>query len=95
MNIEQGTFTPLVYTFNGNVGPEGTLFYKHLCSKIANKTSENLTDVVNWVRCKISFLCLKTSLMCLRGTRISKKDMQVDYIPDDFGYDINEAHFRT
>ena len=68
MNIDNGTFTPLVYTVNGNVGPEGSKFYKNLCTKIANKNQESYTDVINWVRCKISFMCLKTAIMCVRGT---------------------------
>ena len=92
MNIENGTFTPIVYIVNGSVGPEGTKFYKHLCTKISNKNEERYTDVMNWVRCKISFMCLKTAIMCVRGTRVSKSNMTVDYISNDFKFDVNEAN---
>ena len=36
-------------------------------------------EVINWMRCKISFICLKSFLMCLRGTR------------DDFSFDTYGA----
>ena len=32
--------------------------------KIADK--ENYGDVLSWARCRMSFLCLKATLMCLR-----------------------------
>ena len=89
MNVEQGTFTPLVYTVFGTVGKECDKFYKHLCQKIADKCNERYDDIINWVRCKISFLCLKACIMCLRGTRVSKNDV---YISEDFTMDNINAN---
>jgi len=91
--VEQGTFTPLVFSVLGNMGPECQVFIKNLCTKIAGKCNENYGDIMNWVRCKISFICLKACLMCLRGTRATySKDNQ--YVSDDFGLDTNEASIR-
>ena len=51
--------------------------------------NEKYDDVIlNWIRCKISFLCIRACTLCMRGTRILKKD---DYIPSDFSLDINNA----
>ena len=72
----------------------GIEFYKHLCTKISNKNQESYTDVMNWVRCKISFMCLKAAIMCVRGTRVSKSNMKVDYISNDFKFDVNEANMN-
>ena len=30
MNVEHGTFTPLVYSINGGIGPECSAYHKHL-----------------------------------------------------------------
>ena len=78
--MEGGTFTPLVYT----VGKECDKFYKHLCQKIANKSNEKYDDIINWVRCKVSFLCLKSCIMCIRGTRVKPND----------ALDINNANLN-
>ena len=91
INVEGGTFTPLVYTVFGTVGKECDKFYKHLCQKIANKCNEKYDDIINWVRCKVSFLCLKSCIMCLRGTRVKPNDV---YISDDFALDINNANLN-
>ena len=40
MNIEQGTFTPLVYSTSGGLGNECQTFYRHLANKIATKTMD-------------------------------------------------------
>ena len=91
MNIDQGTFTPLVYTVFGNVGKEGEKFYKTLGLKISEKCNERYNEVMNWMRVKISFMCIKACIMCLRGSRSvgCKTD---NYVPEDFSFDTNNAN---
>ena len=38
MQVEQGTFTPLVFTVAGSMGPECLQFHKSLAEKISNKS---------------------------------------------------------
>ena len=38
MNMEHGTFTPLVFSLTGGEGPETSMFHKYIAQKIANKT---------------------------------------------------------
>ena len=47
MNIDQGTFTPLIYTVFGTVGKECDKYYKHLCQKIADKQNERYSNIIN------------------------------------------------
>ena len=89
MTIEQGSFTPLVFSVFGTAAPECQTFLKQLMSKIATKRNEKYSDVANWVRRKLSFLCIKACLMCLRGTRTKIKK---EYISADFAMDTNEAN---
>ena len=69
MNVEQGTFTPLVFAVNGGVGPECEVFHKFVADKIAMKTGERYEQVVAWIRCKLSIIVMRSALLCLRGTR--------------------------
>ncbi len=69
MNIEQGTFTPLVYSTSGGLGNECQVFYKQLTSKIASKTNDKYEKVLTWIRCRLSFIIVKAALLCLRGSR--------------------------
>ena len=74
MQIEQGTFTPLVFTTTGSMGPECILFHKSLAEKLATKSGERYSDVMNFIRCKLSFMCVRSSLLCLRGSRTIRKN---------------------
>jgi hypothetical protein len=88
MEVEQGTFTPLVITVKGVVGPECSRFHKALASKIAEKTGERYDDVTRLIRMKISFLVLKAALLCLRGSR-TLKNVNAESC-NDFAHTLNE-----
>lgn len=88
MTVEQGTFTPLVFSVFGTAAPECQVFLKHLISKIESKRNENYNDVCNWIRCKLSFMCIKACLMCLSGTRAKA---HCNYISGDFGLHTIES----
>ena len=81
MNIEHGTFTPLVFSVTGVMGKECSMFHKHMAEKIASKNEEKYSDVMNVIKCRLSFLILRASLLCIRGSRSHKKDAKVT---DDF-----------
>ena len=77
MQIQQGTFTPLVFTVAGSMGPECLQYHKYLAEKLSNKTGERYSDIINFILCKISFMCIKSALLCLCGSRsISKKAVE-------------------
>ena len=69
MQVEHGTFTPLIYSLNGGVGPECKRLHKHLAEKIADKSGEKYDKVISWIRCKLSFIVLRAALICVRGSR--------------------------
>ena len=83
MQIEQGSFTPLVFTVAGSMGPKCLQFHKSLAEKISNKSGERYSDVMNFIRCKLSFMCVRSSFLCLRGSRtVSKTPVECG---NDFG----------
>ena len=69
MEIEHGTFTPIVFTVKGVMGQECQLFRKALAEKLSIKKGERYEDVTRLIRLKLSFLVLRSSLICLRGSR--------------------------
>ena len=67
MNIEQGTFTTLIFTVYGGTGSEmHRLNHKNLADKISSKTGETYAKVITFMRCKLSFIVLKSALLCFR-----------------------------
>ena len=70
-SVEFGSFTPLVFTIAGGMGPAATTFYKRLSSLISIHRSTCYSQVLNWIRCRLSFSLLRSSIVCLRGARSS------------------------
>ena len=91
MNIEHGTFTPLIFALSGGVGKECSMFHKHIAERIATKSGDRYVSVLTWMRCKLSFLVLRGALLCILGSR-SHKNVQQTNIVDDFQLACDEAH---
>ena len=59
--------------------------YCQYCSKIANKTEEKYEKVQTMIRCKSSFLILRSVLLCIRGIHsISKNAVVLNDVSDVF-----------
>ena len=71
--IDQGSFTPLIFTCFGGMSKECSTFYNRLAEMIAEKRNNDVHIVKNWMRTRLSFSLLRTQLLCLRGSRSSKK----------------------
>ena len=88
MNVEQGTFTPLVFTVFGGRGQENEKYHKHLADKIATKSEDEYSKVANYIRCKVAFIVLRSALLCSRGSRTVRKEKIVTVAEDiDLGHD--------
>ena len=72
--VEQASFTPLVFTASGGMAPEATVTFKRFASLLAEKRNETYSSVMGWLRCKISFSLLRSALLCLRGSRSKLPD---------------------
>ena len=55
------------------MAPECSRYHQRLADKIAQKTDQRYEEVVAWIRCKLSFLMMKSALLCLRGSRSCTK----------------------
>ena len=82
MEVEHGTFSPLIFSTNGGSGPECDRFHKHIAQRIAEKSGERYEHVITWIRCKLSFLILRASLLCVRGSRPHRVKNESDPVVD-------------
>lgn len=69
LEIEKGTFTPLVYSTTGGMGPECTIYHKRIAELLSVKRGEAYADVINFIRTRIRFSLLKSTLIAVRGVR--------------------------
>ena len=67
--IEQGTFTPLVFTTMGGMAEECLRYHSRLAELISAKRQESYATTISWVKAKVSFAILRSALLCLRGSR--------------------------
>ena len=71
--IKHGTFTPLAFTTTGEMSKECKTYHSRLAELIANKKGEQYHTTIAWIRAKICFSLLRSSLVYLRGSRTFKK----------------------
>ena len=64
LNIEHGTFTPLIFGTNGGSGKEACDFLRILAKKMSEKGGEPYATITAWLRAKLSFEILKSALLC-------------------------------
>ena len=69
IQCEHATFTPLVFTTTGGMGPECQRLNKQLAELISQKKNERYSDVMMHIRTKLRFALLKATLVALRGVR--------------------------
>ena len=50
MEIEQKTFTPLVFTTTGGMADQFVKYHSRLAELIANKKGESYSSAISWIR---------------------------------------------
>ena len=90
LDVEMGSFTPLVFGTNGGMGTECQMFLKQLAQKLAEKDNERYAVLMAWLRTRISFEILRSVHVSVRGSRLPfyRKEFEV---VDDFGLNVNAA----
>ena len=79
-------FTPMLFLIKGGAGRECQKFYSRLAQPISEKSGLPQSISSNWIRKKVYFGLLKSSLLCLRGLRtLNRKTAK-------FGLDVNISH---
>lgn len=94
INCEKATFTPLVFTTTGGMGPECERLNKRLAEMIATKRKESYNHVIGHLRTRLRFSLLRSILVAIRGVRGKPRveecnlyDVSFNLIPDGHCYE--------
>ena len=77
MEIEQGTFTPLIFTTTGGMADESVKYHSRLAELIANKKGESYSSAISWIRAKVSFAIVRSAILYLRGSRSRRRQLDI------------------
>ena len=88
MEIEHGTFTPLVMSATGGMGRESRKFYSRLTDIISEIRKQNRPIISAWIKRKIIFSLVKSVGVCIRGSRSITPDRNLENSIDQ---DIDRA----
>ena len=69
MDVEMGTFTPLVFGTNGGMGLDCQNVLTTLANKLSTKNDEPYGSIISWLGIQLSFAILRTVHRCVRGSR--------------------------
>ncbi len=69
--VEHESFSPLVFSTSGGMGPIANVVYKRIASMTAQKQDKPNSKIIHWIRYKLSYSLLRSATMCLRGVRSS------------------------
>ena len=69
LQVEKGSFQPLVFLTTGGTGPSCTKVMKRLAGKMAVKKGESYSHVMNFMRTRLRFALLRSVLIAVRGSR--------------------------
>ena len=78
LQVEHGSFTPLIFAHSGGSSRETEKFISVLSTKISEKRDLSISLVTNWIRTKLSFALLRSAILCIRGSRNRQTKVQVD-----------------
>ena len=89
--VERGSFTPLVFSSSGGMGKAATVMYCRLANLLSERWNSPYSLIMGWLRCSLGFSLLRSSLMCLRGSRSSSGSPGVPAAVDL----VAEGHLAT
>ena len=73
IQVEHGSFTPIVMSAYGGFGKETSIFISRLIDQLSKKNDMQASIVANYLRTKIAFELVRAQVMCIRGSRSLRK----------------------
>ena len=82
INIDHGSFTPLIFSCLGGKGRECSRYYSQIADLLAEKRNLPKSIISGWLRSRLNFSMLRSCLLCIRGTRSSIHHQMVDRVSE-------------
>lgn len=90
--VEQGSFTPLVFTTTEGMADECKRYHCRLAEPLSTKKGEDYRTTMLSIHHKVSFALLRSALLCLRGSRRTRR-APLNITDKDFEFDKELARF--
>ena len=90
--VENATFTPLVFSTTRGLGRDATTFYRRLNSLLSEKRCTTFSKTMDWVRCRLNFALLRASIMSIRAARSSRFHTALNGIQEPIDLQLAEGH---
>ena len=68
-------------------------YHRRLAELLSTKKGENYGITMSWIRAKVSFVLLRSALLCLRGSRCTRR-APLKIADTDFEIDKQLARFQ-
>ena len=69
LQVEHGSFTPLVFSCFGRMSRECSRFFSHTAESLANRRKEPKSKISAWIKATLNFPLIRSVLLCLQVTR--------------------------
>ena len=79
IEVEHGSFSPLVFSLYGGNGREAERFLTELAQNLSDKKQMDYSIVIHWLRGKLCFNLLRSAVLCVRGSRTIKHELNTDF----------------
>ena len=76
LDVENSSFNPLVFACSGGAGPSASKVISRLALKISEKGQDSYSDPIGNIRTQISFALLRSSVLCIRGFRYTRRQTE-------------------
>ena len=93
ITVVRESFSPLVYSTFGGMGPQATRYHKRLADLVANKRNEDYNHVISHMRTRIRFSVLRSTLIAIRGERGKKSPSSKPFSSTSFNLIPNAASY--
>ena len=77
VEVEESSFNPLVFATTGGAAPTASKVMSRIAFKLSEKGEDTYAEVMGYIRTKVSFALLKSSVMCLRGRRSLERQPEI------------------
>ncbi len=86
LQVEKASFSPLVFTTSGGMGPECEKLNKKIAQRMSTTTrrKEHYSKIMNHIRTRLRFALLKSVLVAVRGYRGTCRGEEIEISEIDF-----------
>jgi hypothetical protein len=92
--IEQSSFIPVVLSLTGSLGNGASSCLKRLASLLSIKWDFPYNRTISWLRVRLSYALLRSSIRCIRGARTTNKSfVNQNHLPLDLILKESNIHF--